>query len=238
MALVVAISGATCTGKTTIAKSMAKIFGSFSNIQVKHINQDTFYWPDESANHVKVPGTDWVNWEVASSVDNSSIITEIEGFAQSGAQASTDPNAEGTTPREVLDHVKGLNTKTIDQLASDLHSFCAGKVLENSVGRIVFLEGILLFNHRGIYDRSDLRFFINLTEETCRQRRSLRHYDPPDPPAYFDRVVWPHYVSNLEEIQDKPGIAYLSGEDSLETNALKIVSRILQEVCSSTKQLS
>ena len=28
-----------------------------------------------------------------------------------------------------------------------------------------------------------------------------RHYNPPDVPGYFEKVVWPHYVQFFNEIK-------------------------------------
>ena len=36
--------------------------------------------------------------------------------------------------------------------------------------------------------------------DTCLARRLLRVYDPPDPPAYFQKVVWPCYEANKKEV--------------------------------------
>merc|ERR1712029_1104410 len=89
-------------------------------------------------------------------------------------------------------------TKEIDRYTTELNRFCTGKTLDlNTIDRLLFLEGILLFNHPGIYDHSNLRFFLKVTKETCSERRSERDYDPPDPPTYFDQVVWPYYQNNL-----------------------------------------
>ena len=124
-----------------------------------------------------------------------------------------------------------------ESLADDVANFCQGKFLvlpqsTSVVTKFLFLDGILLFNHEGIYDACDLRFFLTLNKETCHERRQLRRYDPPDPPGYFDRVVWPYYIKNLAEIHYKrkaheEEITYLVGEGTLEDNFLKVMCKVL-----------
>ena len=44
--------------------------------------------------------------------------------------------------------------------------------------------------------RSELRTLFTTKIFLCRHR----HYIPPDPPGYFDFVVWPMYLKNKEEL--------------------------------------
>ena len=37
--VVVGVSGATCGGKTTIARWLTKVLGSFVNVEARHLNQ-------------------------------------------------------------------------------------------------------------------------------------------------------------------------------------------------------
>jgi hypothetical protein len=42
----------------------------------------------------------------------------------------------------------------------------------------------------------------------------MRVYDPPDPPGYFDAIVWPMYLSNkmaMERMHQPGDIKYLDG---------------------------
>ena len=72
-----------------------------------------------------------------------------------------------------------------------------------------------------------LRFFLTLTRETCWDRRQKRSYDPPDPPGYFDKVAWPHYLKNLAEIREKAAITYLDGGDSVGTNLVQVLTKVM-----------
>ena len=57
--LTIGLSGATCSGKTSVASMLEKVLASCTVI-----NQDTYYYEDESDKHVKDPATNLINWEV------------------------------------------------------------------------------------------------------------------------------------------------------------------------------
>jgi hypothetical protein len=98
---------------------------------------------------------------------------------------------------------------------------------------VTILEGHILFNHAPFYSvcHPKLRFFLTLDEAECQKRRALRVYDPPNPPGFFDQVVWPHYLLRLKEVQKLEGINYL---DAGKTPLLDLYRRILGSI---TEQL-
>ena len=67
--------------------------------------------------------------------------------------------------------------------------------------------------------------------DTCLARRLLRVYDPPDPPAYFQKVVWPCYAANKKEVLTEcPNIVKLDGNNSITQNYLILLQMILEKV--------
>jgi uridine kinase len=60
--------------------------------------------------------------------------------------------------------------------------------------KVLILDGFLIFNDEWTSELCDLKFYFTLTREQCLQRRSLRNYDPPDIPGYFEACVWPEHV--------------------------------------------
>ena len=73
---------------------------------------------------------------------------------------------------------------------------------------------------------------MTLDFETCLKRRDLRSYDPPDVPGYFEKIVYPHYVQNLESVKHLDGdnkILYLDGANDIMTNFKMIVSEIIKK---------
>ena len=86
--------------------------------------------------------------------------------------------------------------------------------------RVLILDGFLLFNCKKIAELCDLRYFLDMTKEQCWDRRKVRIYEPPDPPNYFEKIVWPEYVKSRKEIlEDKPlaeTITFINGAENKE----------------------
>lgn len=57
---------------------------------------------------------------------------------------------------------------------------------------------------------------MTLDEETCRVRRSLRNFDPPDCPGYFENCIWPEYQKHYKKhIENRSGIYTFSGKTNI-----------------------
>ncbi|CAC5414377.1 NRK1_2 [Mytilus coruscus] len=74
---------------------------------------------------------------------------------------------------------------------------------------ILLVEGFTIFNYGPLNELFDKRYFLVTSEETCRQRRLTRYYNPPDVPGYFDKVVWPHHIQNFGEITERVDINFI-----------------------------
>ncbi|XP_054629232.1 nicotinamide riboside kinase 1 [Dunckerocampus dactyliophorus] len=99
---------------------------------------------------------------------------------------------------------------------------------------VLIVEGFLIFNHRALNELMDKRYFLEIPYDTCKQRRSLRVYKPPDPPGYFDGHVWPMYLKNRQEIESTAtGILFLNGLKSKE----ELLATVYQDVCLEMKRL-
>ena len=57
--LTIGLSGATCSGKTSVASMLEKVFP-----RCMVINQDAYYHEEESEKHVIDAATNMINWEV------------------------------------------------------------------------------------------------------------------------------------------------------------------------------
>lgn len=70
---VVCASGVTCGGKTTITRSLHDKLNSSILIR-----QDDYYLPDNDPRHVQLPGLQWRNRELMSSLDMQQMRSDIE----------------------------------------------------------------------------------------------------------------------------------------------------------------
>lgn len=103
--------------------------------------------------------------------------------------------------------------------------------LKETNGRpILIIEGFVIFKCKTISSLCDLKYFLTLPRETCRERREIRLYDPPDVPGYFDKAVWPEYVEYETEVKkDKDlckTIVFIDGSESKEEIYQKVSTEI------------
>ena len=76
--LTIGLSGATCSGKTSVARILEKVF-----THCKVINQDTFYHGEECSNHVRDPATNLINWEVMQAFNMEKMYEDIDKAKES-----------------------------------------------------------------------------------------------------------------------------------------------------------
>ncbi|XP_078070675.1 nicotinamide riboside kinase 1-like isoform X4 [Mustelus asterias] len=78
---------------------------------------------------------------------------------------------------------------------------------ENKGPNILIVEGFLLYNY------------------------NLRVYDPPDPPGNFDGHVWPMYLKNRKEMEEKVAdIIHLDGTNPPDELFAQVYEDILREI--------
>ena len=224
--LVIGISGATCSGKTTLANAINRVI---TNSIV--LNQDKYYWAKESSKHTLAQGLNHVNWELVSAFDNEMLIMDIESNLIM-SQAKSLTNIEKDTILRKFDMLtKEYKTDTLfgdivenDEFIKQL------QMLYEHLPKVVIVDGILILNHPEILNKCDLKFFLTLDYETCLDRRKSRSYDPPDVPGYFETIVYPSFVKNLEEMKTLDGnnsITYLDGGSDILMNFTIIIKQIV-----------
>ncbi|XP_050036218.1 nicotinamide riboside kinase 1 [Dermacentor andersoni] len=90
--------------------------------------------------------------------------------------------------------------------------------------KLMIIDGHIIFNHPRLAKLFDKRYFLTLTREECYARRLTRTYEPPDVPGYFEKVVWPMYLKNLQEVKDtQPDITYLDGTEDMDILHKKVL---------------
>uniref|UniRef100_T1IMZ9 Phosphoribulokinase/uridine kinase domain-containing protein n=1 Tax=Strigamia maritima TaxID=126957 RepID=T1IMZ9_STRMM len=74
--IVVAISGVTCGGKTTLCQKLAAHLPS----PVVVLNQDDYFLPEDSSKHVIIKELNHANWDIVSSVDFDKFLQDIQNI--------------------------------------------------------------------------------------------------------------------------------------------------------------
>lgn len=200
--IVVGISGATCSGKSTLAH---KLHATFHQSVI--ICQDDYFFPLDSPSHVKVEALGHLNWEIMTALDMSTMRSDVHKIL------SQDPSCVVLPPKAKRSEEK------ISQIG-----------MQRNSPFLLILEGFLLFNDQTLSNLCDLRYYLTLTRDQCWDRRRVRVYDPPDVPGYFDLVVWPEYLKNCDEVLSQGNTQVIDGMNQTEAIAQDVMKDI-QNIC-------
>lgn len=215
--LIIGISGATCSGKSTVAKELHSLF---SNSVL--LNQDDFFHDVKSEKHTKIEELNHINFEILSSIDMAAFKNQIRMVIESNNSTLTSH----TKPDEVELKFKEkfCSTEVSPSAYCIINKFQKLQFVPN----ILFIEGFLIFNDDQLQDLCDLKFYFTINKTVCEERRKNRVYDPPDVPGYFEDYVWPSYRLHYREVLTKStNVVYIDGADSIENNFRSILHRIL-----------
>ncbi|ODV85032.1 hypothetical protein CANARDRAFT_8162 [[Candida] arabinofermentans NRRL YB-2248] len=183
--VIVGVSGASSSGKTTVSKVLHSLFPNSVLI-----HQDDFYLPDED-----IPFDNTVqdlNWDCVEAINFeqlSKVLTNfktIPGFVYSKATKEND------------DFNKSLSKQT-DASIREKISEKLSSVSTNV--KFVFLDGFLLYQNEQLAHLFDVKLFFKTDFQTLKQRRDNREYVIDngvwvDPPNYFENLVWKEYYKN------------------------------------------
>lgn len=182
--LLVAISGPSSSGKTTLSR----LLRSISPIQTSILHLDDFYLPDTS-----IPIRNGIqDWDCLESLDLPLLEKALHTIKTTGQTpdwlvSKEDQNSVGehgvpeTLIQEMKERAKGWGCR-----------------------RIHIIDGFLLFSRSmpQIYSLFDVKLFLRTSYSTAKTRREARSGYVTlegfweDPPGYVDAVVWPNYVAD------------------------------------------
>ncbi|RPD63818.1 P-loop containing nucleoside triphosphate hydrolase protein [Lentinus tigrinus ALCF2SS1-6] len=194
--ILVGIGGATCSGKTTLAKHLRRIL---PNSVIVH--QDDFAPPQELVPVHPVYGVqDWDRAEGA--IEWPRMVKALEEVKRTGV----------IPPEHVShDHLNEQKDIPIDDTVFQKWKSQFERIEEEYRAKgeeikWVLVDGFLLYWYPEVVDKLDYRIFLRVPYEVLKQRRHDRHgyhtavqSDPEgslwrDPPNYWEQIVWPAYV--------------------------------------------
>jgi len=216
---VIGVSGVTCGGKTTLTKLLQRSFP-----WARVIHQDKYFYPEDYPGHLRVPEmNEHINFDRWSALDMEQMEKDVHKILH------TPPTINGLrTKNEEIppNFAEGLellrNLKDIDFDTSKYSHI-----------PIIIIEGFIMFESEDLYEKCDMRLFLTLDEETCRHRRSLRVFDPPDGEGYFEHCIWPEYQRHFKHhIKHRPAVQVLSGKThigNLWKDAVSLITNKMEE---------
>ncbi|KAL1709185.1 hypothetical protein EV121DRAFT_195359 [Schizophyllum commune] len=235
--ILVGVGGATCSGKTTLAKHLKRII---PNSVIIH--QDVRISPLAQLIpiHPKYGVQDW-DWPDGA-IDWARMIKFLKEVKQTGRipddhYSHDHLNEQKDVP--IPEEVRARWTQKFQELAER-----ESRQGEQLVWGLV--DGFLLYWHPEVFEQLDIRFFLRVPEETLKKRRHERHgYHTAegalwrDPPHYWEQIVYPAYVEAHKHIFEGGDVEYgrVSRDDIVIINALEesmggIVERCGQDLVS------
>ncbi|KAJ9582284.1 hypothetical protein L9F63_003413 [Diploptera punctata] len=212
MWLIIGISGATCSGKSSLAHSLQEILQGSTLIC-----QDDFFLPEDSEKHTLIPNLKHNNWEIMSSLDMEKMhktvnnilssksvkTTSLQTLEKIANEISSNNSEKGTEiTKRTGDHRErfGTSTDTMAKINGEYSNTGKRENVEAFQMNILIIEGFLIFNDKKLADLCQMKYFLTLEREECWTRRNSRTYNPPDVPGYFDQCVWPEYVKHRDQV--------------------------------------
>lgn len=193
-AVIVGISGASSSGKTTLARLLRDVF---PNTFILH--EDDFYKPEN-----ELPMRDGLrDWDCAGALDIPGAAKALAYIRANGSfppfiDSKEDKNSVGKCP---------VSDAKIDEMKKKVQSWLepGQPGLETWVKsglKVCLLDGFLLYSKemQQVMELIDTKLFLLVSRAKAAQRREARDGYVTlegfwtDPPGYVDKIVWPNYV--------------------------------------------
>lgn len=200
--LLLALSGPSCSGKTTLARLLRSALSPHAFI----VHEDDFYKTDGDIpiKNVIVNGQaqQLQDWDCLEAVDVEAFMDMLKFVKREGRVRTREEGFEG---KEDLNEVPGVH---IDSLVVDGWRERFGRGFMGGVGvgdvRVAIVDGFLLYSEdmACVREMFDVKLLLRTKYETVKRRREGRKGYVTlegfweDPVGYVDAVVWPNYVED------------------------------------------
>ncbi|KAJ7287751.1 P-loop containing nucleoside triphosphate hydrolase protein [Mycena rebaudengoi] len=195
--ILVGIGGATCSGKTTLAKHLKRILPD-SVI----IHQDDFAPPQELI--PKHPVYNVQDWDAApGAIDWQRLISFLQQVKETGEIPRDHRSHDHLNEQKDLP----IPTELRDKWVHVFEGLKKQRQVEEGE-RIVWglVDGFLLYWSPEVIEQLDVRIYLRVPHDVLRKRRHERHgYHTAegtlwrDPPQYWEQVVYPAFVNAHRE---------------------------------------
>ncbi|XP_041363073.1 nicotinamide riboside kinase 1-like [Gigantopelta aegis] len=198
-----------------------------NKIKEVNLNQNSDTSADESIEH-KLTQTDHLNKNATNS-GKSTLAAQLLKLYPRAMHICQDiyfwePGNENLefVPEVNHNNWEKLSAMDMNRMMADIKAWIQKQESggDNSLPSLLIIEGILIFNHKELTTLFDKKYFLKLDFDTCRKRRLQRTYNPSDPPGYFEKIVWPMYLSNLSDIQQQDDIVFFTCDEKTELSDL------------------
>jgi len=188
-----AISGPSCSGKTTLARLLRDAIQNGTFI----IHEDDFYLEDKDIPKKEVsPGVLLEDWDCIESLDLDGFLAQLMYIKETGRLG---PGFESKEDKNSVGQVD-LDFERIQHLGGMLREM----VVRMPGCKVVIVDGFLLYPDAmaQIRDLFDVKLFLNSRYEVLKSRREARtgyvtlEAFWTDPPGYWDQIVWPNFVKD------------------------------------------
>ncbi|KAI0296516.1 P-loop containing nucleoside triphosphate hydrolase protein [Multifurca ochricompacta] len=237
--ILVGIGGATCSGKTTLAKHLRNILpDSFI------IHQDDFAPPEATLPIHPTLGQDWDTAPTAIAWPRlRTFLHTVKRIARIPDDHSSHDHLNEQKPVPLTDSVAERWTTEITRVQKEVEAASGTRVVWGLV------DGFLLYWDQEVVDTFDAKVFLRVPCDVLKERRKKRSgYATAeqmntegafwkDPPDYFEQLVYPAYVDAHRSIfingdveQGSPLLPNLVLIESLELSMNDIVERCCEEL--------
>lgn len=243
--IIIGIGGASCSGKTTLAKYLRKILPGNGLI-----HQDDFAPPQALVPvHPDYGVQDWDSAPTAIQWDRmAAVLSKVR---------TTGEIPPDHRSHEHLNEQKEVPVRpgVIEKWAEEFQRI--GEEREKRGEKVIWvlLDGFLLYWNREVVNQIDVRVLLRAPHDVLRQRRLERHgyhtavqSDPEgglwrDPPNYWERIVWPAYIEAHKHVFEngnwESGASSGNIEDLLIIDEIEAgMTRAVNEVCEKMRQIA